>query len=59
MKDSTHITSVEHYMSLVFSETYVAGNFVEETFGVRQRNDIMAKGMAVHAKYGTPLAAVV
>ncbi|CAK9089740.1 unnamed protein product [Durusdinium trenchii] len=55
--DSTHITSVKHYMSLVFGmeQTYSAGNFVEETFGVRQRNDIMANGMGdgVHAKYGT------
>merc|ERR1712054_374839 len=32
---------------------YIAGNFVEETFGIRQREDIMAKGMAIHSKYGT------
>merc|ERR1712054_124718 len=32
---------------------YIAGNFVEETFGVRQREDIMSNGMAVHGKYGT------
>eukprot|EP00434_Breviolum_minutum_P043637 symbB.v1.2.038909.t1/scaffold6236.1/size19760/2 len=55
--DSTHIAVVEHYKSLVFgpNEAYTAGNFVEETFGVRQRNDIMANGMGngVHAKYGT------
>ncbi|CAE8618065.1 unnamed protein product [Polarella glacialis] len=54
--DSTHITSVRHYQTLVFGpeEVYTAGNFVEETFGVRQRNDVMAKGMDVHAaKYGT------
>ncbi|CAE6948943.1 unnamed protein product [Symbiodinium sp. KB8] len=53
--DSTHITSVEHYTALVFGpeEAYNPGNFVEETFGVRQRNDIMAKGMEAHAKYGT------
>jgi len=54
--DSTHITSVQHYKSLVFGpgEPYKPGNFVEETFGIRQRNDIMAKGMAQHsAKYGT------
>ncbi|CAK0791596.1 unnamed protein product, partial [Prorocentrum cordatum] len=38
--DSTHITSVGHYNSL-------------ETFGVRQRNDIMATGLAAHARYGT------
>ncbi|CAJ1337477.1 unnamed protein product, partial [Effrenium voratum] len=53
--DSTHITSVRHYESLVFGpdESYAPGNFVEETFGVRQRNDIMANGMSAHPKYGT------
>lgn len=54
--DSTHITSVKHYKELVFGpgEVYQAGNFVEETFGVRQRNDIMASGMAAaHPRYGT------
>lgn len=53
--DSTHITSVQHYNSLVFgpAERYAAGDFVEETFGVRQRNDIIAKGTEVHSKYGT------
>lgn len=53
--DSTHITSVEHYQSLIFGphEKYRPGDFVEETFGVRQRLDVMAKGMDVHAKYGT------
>lgn len=53
--DSTHITSVEHYRTLVFGpdEKYRPGNFVEETFGIRQRNDIMKNGMSVHSKYGT------
>jgi hypothetical protein len=53
--DSTHITSVEHYRSLVFGadEAYAPGSFVEETFGVRQRQDIMSNGMAAHYKYGT------
>mmetsp|Transcript_94971 Transcript_94971/g.207720 ORF Transcript_94971/g.207720 Transcript_94971/m.207720 type:complete len:438 (-) Transcript_94971:505-1818(-) len=53
--DSTHITSVSHYGSLVFSEleNYRPGDFVEETFGVRQRADIMAKTMAIHPRYGT------
>jgi len=53
--DSTHITSVGHYNSLVFGpgQVYTPGNFVEETFGVRQRNDIMATGLAAHARYGT------
>lgn len=53
--DSTHITSVRHYHTLPFgpNEVYSPGNFVEETFGVRQRADIMAQGMGAHAKYGT------
>lgn len=53
--DSTHITSVEQYRTLVFGpqETYKPGNFVEETFGVRQRQDIMGNGMAAHGRYGT------
>eukprot|EP00929_Paragymnodinium_shiwhaense_P083427 TRINITY_DN44454_c0_g1_i1.p1 TRINITY_DN44454_c0_g1~~TRINITY_DN44454_c0_g1_i1.p1 ORF type:complete len:429 (+),score=63.45 TRINITY_DN44454_c0_g1_i1:82-1368(+) len=54
--DSTHIASVQHYRDLIFGEqeVYSAGNFIEETFGVRQREDIMARGMDVaHAKYGT------
>jgi len=53
--DSTHITSVQHYHDLVFGpdEKYKPGSFVEETFGIRQRNDIMAHGMAVHPRYGT------
>mmetsp|Transcript_126282 Transcript_126282/g.252294 ORF Transcript_126282/g.252294 Transcript_126282/m.252294 type:complete len:446 (-) Transcript_126282:39-1376(-) len=53
--DSTHITSVAHYHNLIFteSEVFKPGDFVEETFGVRQRLDIMAKGLAAHPKYGT------
>jgi len=53
--DSTHITSVRHYQELVFgpTETYPPGSFVEETFGVRQRQDIMNGGMAAHPRYGT------
>lgn len=53
--DSTHITSVHHYRNLVFGpdQQYQAGNFVEETFGIRQREDIMANGLAAHPKYGT------
>lgn len=53
--DSTHITSVRQYRTLVFGpdEVYQMGNFVEETFGVRQRQDIMSGGMDAHPKYGT------
>lgn len=53
--DSTHITSVEQYNSVVFasSEKFRPGDFVEETFGVRQREDIMANGMSAHPRCGT------
>merc|ERR1719410_2990660 len=53
--DSTHITSVAHYHDLIFaeSEVFKPGDFVEETFGVRQRLNIMANGLAAHPKYGT------
>lgn len=48
-EDSTHITSVKHYMSLVFGmeQTYSAGNFVEETFGAtRQKERSEVEGAA-------------
>lgn len=53
--DSTHIASTQHYRDLVFgpSQTYELGNFVEETFGVRQRSHIMEAGLEVHSMYGT------
>merc|ERR1712008_468126 len=48
-------TSVAHYHNLIFaeSEVFKPGDFVEETFGVRQRLNIMANGLAAHPKYGT------
>ena len=52
--DSTHIAAVNHYRSLTFGTfVYHHGDFIEETFGVAQRNDIMQQGMAAHATYGT------
>ena len=53
--DSTHITSVRHYRELVFSSCnlFRRGDFMEETFGCKQRRDIIEHGMAAHAKYGT------
>ena len=53
--DSTHLTSVKHYRELVFSRSnlFRRGDFMEETFGCKQRRDIMEHGMDAHAKYGT------
>jgi len=53
--DSTHISSVRHYEEVVFGcgEVFRPGDFIEETYGVRQRKDIMEHSMAAHAKYGT------
>eukprot|EP00935_MAST-01C_sp_MAST-1C-sp1_P000249 g249.t1 len=48
--DSTHITSVRHYRSLVFSSAnpFRRGDFIEETFGHKQRHHIVS----VHQQQG-------
>jgi hypothetical protein len=46
--DSTHVTSVSHYRSLVFNQSnpFRRGDFVEETFGHKQRHHITQASQA-------------
>jgi len=50
--DSTHLASVAHYRQIVMPELKT-GDFIEESFGRRQVEDIVKHGLAAHEKYGS------
>jgi hypothetical protein len=52
--DSTHIATAEHYHNFVFGPRRLTkGNFIEADLGQVQIKEILIKGMAAHAEYGT------
>ncbi|CAJ1352815.1 unnamed protein product [Effrenium voratum] len=52
--DKPHICRTAHYRDLLGPGSLVRkGEFIEETLGVAQREDIIKHGMDAHAKYGT------
>ncbi|CAE7590368.1 unnamed protein product [Symbiodinium pilosum] len=53
--DKPHICSTTHYRNTIFGpgSSVRKGEFIEETLGVAQREDILQNGMDAHAKYGT------
>ena len=52
--DSTHLASVEHYQRCVFGSGHVRrGDFIEDSFGIHVKRDVLANGSGEHAKYGT------
>ena len=56
-KENPHIASVEKYRSFVYKSwpPFKAGQYIEDTFGQRQKKEIAAEGFAAHSKYGTYL----
>ncbi|KNC98067.1 uncharacterized protein SPPG_09384 [Spizellomyces punctatus DAOM BR117] len=54
--DKNHIASTEYYRTRVFTKGYFQrGDFIEDTFGHVQLNDIKQRGLEGHADYGTYL----
>lgn len=52
--DKPHIASVRYYRDIVFGPDSVVrrGDFIEETFGKLQREDIVQNGLLAHGKHG-------
>ena len=53
--DKTHVCRTEHYRNFLFRRAYFLrdGDFIEDTFGHRELDDIKGNGIGAHAKYGT------
>lgn len=62
--DKPHIARVDFYKSFVYGQRHIdplngksisVKNFIEDTLGQVERNDLAMHGMTAHAKYGTYL----
>lgn len=53
--DKPHIVPTDHYRNVIFGPDSVVkqGDFIEETYGVAMRRDIMKRGIKAQREYGT------
>lgn len=52
--DKPHICRADYYREILGAGSLVRkGDFIEETLGIAQRDDILKNGMEAHEKYGT------